>query len=276
MKKSILILAALVAQAFSAPTYFIFTGRINFIPSDNGGYAAAHDIKVGNTVVYVFAVDTTQNGYTQDGSVRTDKNDINNTGYKSDNFLDTLIYPSLFSPAFTDISVGSFFGYRNSITSGAKTTYTEAFQTILGNGTQQTQLIIYIPDTSATDWLPKVGTAVTATEVYAGPSSATSSASMTMTCTSVGSTKPAIGIRAGRGPSQPWLRSGIEGGALIIRNGSGSDALMSLLDARGKTGFAMRVGEKTLIPVSALPRGRYLLEVTAPGRTRSVQSIALH
>src|SRR4051812_30261157 len=114
MKKTALILTAFaLANAFPATTYFTFTGTIAFLPTDQGGYSAAHGIHVGDPFTYVFAVDTTRDGFTKDGGVLTNKPDINTgappSGYTTNYFYDSLITPSLFSAAVTDSATGSFY-----------------------------------------------------------------------------------------------------------------------------------------------------------------------
>lgn len=73
MHKSLLFLVAIVlGSACAAPVYYTFAGRIDSVTADFGGYAAAHDIKAGNAVAFVFEVDTARPAYSLDKGVRTE------------------------------------------------------------------------------------------------------------------------------------------------------------------------------------------------------------
>jgi hypothetical protein len=266
MKKAILILTALtIAYSFSAPIYFTFTGKVNLVPSDVGGYAAAYGIHAGSPVTYIVVLDTAQNGYTRFDGTITDKPDINNEGYRANYFFDSLVAPSLFSPAVTDDASGSFFGYQTVTTLGASSRYSVAFQTLIGTPDTGTQIIIYVPDTSATVFLPKVGDVVTATESYNKGSAASSSVSMSLTLTAIGGTKPSNGVRSYVHMASTWMNAEVREGSLLLRNHSGKKAMVKVMDASGKAIFALSMGDKAAISLSSLPRGELFLEVTATG-----------
>ncbi|MDB5102494.1 MAG: hypothetical protein JWP91_183 [Fibrobacteres bacterium] len=269
MKKTLLLLAALGAMnAFPVPTYYTFTGKINFVPQDQGGYAAAHGIRAGNAVTYVFAVDTAVNGFTKSKGAKLTKPDSINegTGYRADYYFDSLIAPSLFSPAVTDSSSGSFFGFHTASKLGANFRYAAAFQTIIGDNKHFTQVIINIGDATATTFLPVVGAQVTASEAYSDSSAAASSASMTMTLTGVSATRPVIGIRPTGPMRQGWMQADLRNGALVLRNRSGGRAEASILGLSGKTLQAISMEEYATMPLAGLPRGLYLLRMESPGQ----------
>src|SRR5437879_2585688 len=114
MKKSILFLAAIaLGSACAAPLYYTFTGTVVLVADDQGGYAAAHGIKAGTAVSFVFDVDTSRLAYYLDKGVKTELQDSINEGqgYRADYFFDSLITPSLFSPVVTDNTSGQFMGY---------------------------------------------------------------------------------------------------------------------------------------------------------------------
>jgi hypothetical protein len=279
MKKILSLLVAFgVMPAFAAPAYFTFTGTITFVPSDVGGYAAAHGISRGRAVTYVFLVDTTVNGFVKESGAKRIKPDSINEGrgYRADYFFDSLVTPSLFSAAVTDSNSGSFFGYHVTTTSGTTVNNTAALQMILGDQDHFTQVIVYIPNPASAVFLPAVGTAVSATELYNDSSAGTSSASMSMTLTAISDTRPVIGVRT-PGPARPaWLSAGFQDGSLVMRNRSGGAASARILDAAGKTALRLSLGQDAAIPASALPRGPFFLRVSAPDRGEPVLRAFVH
>ncbi|MEO7424604.1 MAG: hypothetical protein ABI036_05410 [Fibrobacteria bacterium] len=275
MKKTAFILAAFaIAYSFSAPIYFTFTGKVGFVPSDAGGYAAAHDIKPGSTVTYFFVVDTSAAPYSRLDGTTTLKSDIANAGYRADYFFDSLIAPSLFSPAVADSASGSFFGYHTTTSSGTSALNTVAFQTLIGNPDHGTQVILYIPDTSSTVFLPKVGDVVSGSEAYVGPSGASSSATLSLTLTAIGNARPNA-FRPRVRAAGNWMSAELLEGSLMLRNRSGEKAVAKVLDASGRT-FAFRsLEEKTVIPAASWPRGKLFLEVT-PARGKPILQAFFH
>lgn len=268
MKRFILIGAVLaISASFSAPQYYTFNGKINFVPSDIGGYAATHGIRAGVAVTYLFVVDTARTAYTLHNGTPNNMPDTLNegTGYRADYFFDSLITPSLFSPAVTDSSSGSYLGYRTTTKSGANFRYALAFQTTIGNPDHRTQIVLFVPDTGSSNFLPKVGDVVSATEAYKNGSTASSSASMSLTLTAISNTKPANLLRPGKPMASAWMEAELRNGTLILQNHSGKKAVAKVLDASGKTSLAYSVGEWAAIPLATLPSGRLFLEVTSQG-----------
>ncbi len=267
MKKSffpLIIIAVLsVISAFSEPIYYTFTGTISFLPQDMGGYAATHNIRVGNTVTYIFAVDTAQMGFTKYQGAKTNKPDSLNegTGYRADYFFDSLITPSLFSAAVTDNNSGSYFGYHISSKLGTLIRNSAALQTIIGDGNRYTQIIVSIPNSTSAVFLPVVGTSFSVTEAYANGSTAASSASMTMTLTAISNTKPSVGIHSQHTvSSQAWMQANLAGDFLVLQNRSGYKAQAKIFDVSGKTSISLTLNGKTYIPVSTLPHGLFFLK----------------
>jgi hypothetical protein len=266
--KSLLILSTLLSafEAGAATTYYTFTGKIVFIPQDDGGYAASHGIKVGNTVTQVWAVDTGRLGFDLQDGVRTDKPDTSGTGggYFADMFYDSLVTPSLFSPAVTDLSSGSYFGFRTVTTLGTQSRYSTALQVIIGPRTGQTQVIVTVPDSGKAEFLPKIGTTVSVVEGYTRGTDA-SSASLTMTCTAIGTTLPNIAVRPAPGAGPRWADIDWNGGTLLVRTLPGRAAAASIRDASGRRVFAAPRAETIRIPAASLPRSPFVLELTGNG-----------
>ena len=276
MRKAIVLLALLGnPTAYAAPKYYILTGKITILPTDAGGYAAAHDIRVGNTVNYVFVVDTDKAGFTKSQGTKTDKPDVINEGYHADYFFDSLVYASLFSPAVADSASGSYFGYHTTITSGAKESNTAAIQTIIGNADHNTQVIAYLAAPTTTVFLPVIGETMSVTENYVGPASAWSSASLTMKVTSIGDTRPVEGIASRSGGARTWLSATFRGNALAIENRSGRNAQATLMDPSGRVTNAFVLGERYLVPMRELPRGMSFLRVQSAGRADQVLRASL-
>jgi hypothetical protein len=275
MEKTTLILAAItLTHSFSAPIYFTFTGKVAFVPADVGGYAAAHGIKAGTPVSYFFVVDTSADAYTRFEGTTDLKPDIANPGYRADYYFDSLIAPSLFSPAVTDGASGSFFGYHTLTTLGTSVRNTVAFQTLIGNPDHGTQIIITLTDTSSTRFLPKLGDVVSATEAYVDSSAASSSASMSMTLTGISGTKPNA-LRAPVPAAGNWMSAELQDGNLILRNLSGGKAVVKVLDAGGKTVASRSIEEKAALSVASLPRGKLFLEAI-PAHGKPVRQAFFH
>jgi len=234
MKKSAILVAALsVSCAFAAPLYFTFVGPISFVPEDRGGYAAAHNIRVGTTVAYVFVVDTTLEGFTKFQGTKKTTPDINNPGYAADYFFDSLITPSLFSPAVTDSASGSYLGFRT-IISGTMVRHSLQLQTTIGNPDKRAQVILSFADTGGVAFLPKVGDKAAGTETYIDSSVASSSATMTMTCTAVSATRPSSLFRPLSSASRS-LRAVSRGENVYFLNRNGSGAVVDVRNAAGKS-----------------------------------------
>lgn len=277
MKKIALVLAA-IAYSFSAPTYYTFTGKVTFLVGDVGGYAASHGIHAGSPVTYIFAVDTSRNAYTRfDGITDVKPDSINvGTGYRADYFFDSLIAPSLFSPAVTDTASGSYLGYHTATIIEMKSRYSLAFQTMIGNPDHGTQILFYLPDSGFVDFMPKVGTAVSASESYLDSSAASFSASLSMTLTAISNTRPSNGLRPIASAASSWFGADLDGESLLLRNHSGNKAAVRVMDASGKTVVTLSMGEKAALPASHLPRGKFFLEVTSPGRGGPVMQAFYH
>lgn len=260
----LLAMAALVPCAFASPLYFTLKGKVVLVPADQGGYAAAHGIKAGTPVTYIFEVDTALQGYSLFG---TDKNvpsdsspsETNHTNY----FFDSLITPAVFAGAFTSDGSGSFSGYHSSISLGQSSINNVVFQYESGYPEHGTTVVVYIPDTSATDFLPKVGAVLSATEDYGDSSVATSSVSMSLTVTAISTTRPSA-LRPAAPTAQPWLQATNDGNTLILRNGSGEIAEAALLTAAGKSALRFNLGETARLPLAGLPHGLFILRVAAP------------
>lgn len=262
-----LCVAALAASAFAAPKYYTFTGTVIFVVQDQGGYAAAHNIKSGSAVTYVFAVDVANNGYSLLDGKKTDMPDsiMPTPGHKTDYFYDSLTTASVFSAAFPATQEGTFFGYHSTTTYGSSTLNSAVFQSLIGLPEHGTQIIINIPDTSSVDFLPKLNAAVTATENYVDSTAANSSVSMTMKLTAISDTKPSNGVRPVAATGGAWLRAAWNGGSLVVRNGSGRPAHGALLDAAGKTMKEFALGETAMLPPESLPEGFFVLKATTEG-----------
>lgn len=263
MKKSLLLSALLgAAPIFAAPMYYTLTGKIILIPQDQGGYAAAHGIAVGNTFSYIFVVDTAQAGVIiEKGAVGYRVDTVNTgTGYRADYFFDSLVTPSLFSAAITDSSNGVFYGFQTATKIGTSALYNAAFQTIIGDSHRETQVLINLKDTSATDFLPKVGATLSATELYADSSGATSSAALNLTVAAISATKPSSGVLP-RAAAQARLQARMAGGDLLIRNASGHGAQAHIVNAAGQDLLDLTLGENAKVPASALPRGLFFLRM---------------
>jgi len=193
MKTSVLLLAAVaLGSAWAAPMYYTFSGTVGLVASDMGGYAASHNIKAGTAVSFVFEVDTARVAYFLDKGVETEMQDSIDVGqgYHADYFFDSLVTPSLFSPAVTDNSSGEFMGYHTATKLGTNMSYSAAIQTILGDDATQTQLIIYLTNAGETEFLPKLNEVVSATEMYNAGSTASSAVSLNLKCTGISATKP--------------------------------------------------------------------------------------
>ena len=275
MRNSIFLSAFLGAMTvFSAPTYYTFTGKVNFVPQDQGGYAAAHGIAHGSAVTYVFKVDTSLNGYTLTKGVKDTNTDIPDagTGRSTNYFFDTLIVPSLFSAAIHDRTSGSYFGYSNQLNSHV----TSAIQTIIGNANHNTQVIIYLPDTTI-NFLPHLGDSVQSTEGFSDSSTASSSVTMTLVVTGISNTPPAsIGNRFPTLTAQPWVWAGLQGGSLWVQNHSGHNAEVRILNASGTTTQSLLCGESVSLPMSGLPQGIFVLRVGAAGEYGSLRQVFRH
>ncbi|GEM_PF-3261771 len=258
-----------IAPAHAAPTYYTFSGKVSIVAADKGGYAAAHDIKAGTSVTFIFAVDTSRLAYNRfKGVTETRADSINSgTGYHADYFFDSLITPSLFQGAVTDTASGSFLGYHTVTKIGANTRYSLAFQTIIGNSEHGTQVFINMLDSGAADYMPKVGTAVAATEDFFDSTLANSSVSLTLTCTAVGSTKPTIGVRVPAPAASAWMHAEMRDGTLLLQNHSGRMASPWIRNAAGKNLLVLSLNSETAIPAAALPQGTLFLEVAAPGES---------
>src|SRR3954464_15833899 len=114
IKKIVFLMTAVcLLSAHSALTYFTFTGAIDEVSDDEGGYAAAHGVKAGNYVSYVFAVDTARKAYSIADGQKTELNDSTSTviDYQVDFFFDSLVTAPIFSTAAAKDS-GSFVGMR--------------------------------------------------------------------------------------------------------------------------------------------------------------------
>ena len=282
MKKTLLSLLVIAIfgaiNAFTAPLYFTFTGKINFVPQDIGGYAAAHGYRAGVEVTYIVVVDTARIGYTELNGVKKNQPDSINEGrgYRADYFFDSLLTPSLFSPAVTDLSSGSNLGYHITMKLGANTSNTASFQVTIGNPNHRTQIQVTIPNSTDNLFLPVVGTSVTASEAYMNSSVASSSASMSMTLIAVSATRPSIGIRALSRLDQSWMRADFQDGSLSMRNNTGRMLSASILNLEGKIVRALSLGAVASFPASSLPRGIFLLKVADPGHGAPVLQAFAH
>jgi hypothetical protein len=276
MKKAAFIPAAFcIAYAFSAPTYYTFTGTVSFLASDVGGYAAAHGIHAGSAVTYYVAVDTARSGYDKFRGVVEPKPDINNPGYTADYFFDSLLTPSLYSPAVTDTASGSNLGYHTVTTSGTTTRYSLAFQFTFGNPDHRTQLLINIPDSGKADFMPKVGAKVAAVESYVDSSIANSGASMFLTLTAISGTRPNA-LRPASPATAAWMNTEWRNGDLVILNHSGKPASAKIMDVSGKKILAQTLGEKSVLSLSTFPHGSLFLEVSAPGTGQASSQMLVH
>lgn len=193
MRKPLLLAAFALGSACAAPMYYTFTGTVALLVDDKGGYAAAHDIKAGTGVSYVFQVDTARAAFFLDKGAKTEMADSidEGRGYRADYFFDSLVTPSLFSAAVTDNASGEFMGYHTATSLGTTMRYSAALQTILGDNAKQTQVLLYLMNAGATEFLPKLNDMISATEMYNDGSTATSSVSMNLKCTGISATKPA-------------------------------------------------------------------------------------
>ena len=265
MKKSAFAMVALsAAYAFAAPVYYTFVGTIGFVPEDRGGYAAAHNIRPGAAVNFVFVVDTALAAFTKFQGVKEPKPDIGNPGYDANYFFDSLITPSLFSGAVTDSASGSYLGYRITTTVGARVSHSLQFQVTTGNPDKRAQIIVSIPDSGRTDWMPRVGDKAAGAETYIDSSVASSSATMTLTCTAVSSTRP-NGIRARAAGNASGMRAVSRGESVYFENRTGTMVTVAIMDAMGKTLLSRSIGDRAEIPLSYLPRGELFLEAKGPG-----------
>jgi hypothetical protein len=220
MKTYAFFIAVLVANAFPASMYYTFTGTIGFVPEDRGGYAAAHGIRSGSPVTYIFEVDTAREAFTKFQGTKEPKPDLNNPGYAANYFFDSLITPSLFSPAVTDSASGSYLGYRIIITSGSIVRRSFQFQVTIGNPDKRAQVILSFPDTTENDFMPKIGTKAAGAETYIDSSVASSSATSTLTCTAISSTRPSLAVRPLPGRAARNRRADLSGERVYFGTGS--------------------------------------------------------
>lgn len=265
MKKSTLLVVALTAAgAFAAPMYYTFVGTIGFVPEDRGGYAAAHNIRPGSTVNLVFVADTAREAFTKFQGVVKLKPDISNPGYAANNFFDSLLTPSLFSGAVTDSASGSYLGYRITTTVGTRVSHSFQLQVTTGNPDKRAQVILSFPDSGRADWMPRVGDKAAGTETYIDSSVASSSATMTLTCTAVSSTRP-NGIRARAIGNAHGMRAVSRGESVYFENRTGKMVTVAIMDASGKTVLSRSIGGRSEISLRSLPRGELFLEAKGPG-----------
>jgi hypothetical protein len=192
MLKPFLIAAFALGSAGAAPMYYTFSGKVGLLVEDKGGYAAAHDIKGGTAVDYVFEVDTARLGFFLDKSAKTEMADSidEGRGYRADYFFDSLVTPSLFSAAVTDDASGEFMGYHTATKLGTSMRYSAALQTIIGDNAKQTQVLLYLMNSGETEFLPKLNDVISGTESYNDGATATSSVSLNLKCTGISATKP--------------------------------------------------------------------------------------
>ncbi len=179
--------------SFGSPIYFTFSGKIKDLNSSLENFSSLYAISVGSLVSYTFLVDVSRNGFRLANGVKEDliNSSQPNAEAYTEYFFDSLLTPAIFAQAIPNSASGNYSGIHSVTQVGSVYRNNLAFQTLLGSAEHGIHLILYIPDTSITNYLPKEGAEVIGKEVYYAGNIEIVSATMQLTLQSIGDKPPA-------------------------------------------------------------------------------------
>ena len=264
MKALVALAVLLAAHAHGAVSYFTFAGQVESVDEVKGKFAKNLGIKSGDSVTYVFAVDTSEPGFVEALGYRNAIPDTVDTtdGTGTDYFFDSLLTPPLFASGVVGHTIRTYSG--TVIRSGAGPDQF-MFGHLYNKGDTSVDVSLDASDPSGA--VPSVGSQALGTETFFADSlEEFTQANSVLVLVGISDTRPLGLFRGQRDAGAPWMQASQGSDRIILRNRSGRDADLRIVDAFGKTLRSGKMKEYQEVRLDALPRGVYWLRVTGGSR----------